>query len=120
MNEQLSSQFEQKSNLEEAAYDARLRKDVILPKEGTGAYESLEKTCKDYSGVVAQEMIAHSPKFFETSGKTRRALHAELCIKLYGTSWQETSKDDTDAARRFAHYVAGRPSFAEDDFGGSH
>ncbi len=44
----------------------------------------------------------------------------ELCIKLYGTSWQETSRDDTDAARRFAHYVAGRPSFAEDLNDGGH
>ena len=120
MNEQLPAQLEKKSDLEEAAYDARLRKGVILPKEGTLAYEALEKTCNAYSGIVAQEMVAHSPKFFEESGKTRRALHAELCIKLYGTSWQETSRDDTDAARRFAHYVAGRPSFAEDLNDGGH
>ncbi len=120
MNEQLSTQFEKKSDLEEAAYDARLRKDVILPKEGTGAYEALEKTCNDYSNIVAQEMTASSLKFFEISGKNRRALHAELCVKLYGTSWQETSRDDVDAARRFAHYVAGRPSFAEDLNDGGH
>lgn len=84
MSEKLTGGFEQKSDLEEVAYDARLRKDVVLPKEGTGAYESLEKTCKAYSSAVAQEMIAHSMKFFETSGKTRRALHAELCINCMG------------------------------------
>lgn len=75
MSEKLAGGFEQKSELEEAAYDAQLRKDVVLPKEGTGAYESLEKTCKAYSSAVAQEMIAPNPKFFETSGKTRRALY---------------------------------------------
>jgi hypothetical protein len=109
-------QFEQhkKSDIEEAAYDARMRKDVVLPKDGTGAYESLKKVCEDYSGVIAQETRSKSSSFIEISEKKRRALHAELCVKLYGTSWQETSPKDRDIARCFAHYVAGRPSFADD------
>lgn len=114
MNEQINPlERPKKSDLEEAAYDAGL-KSVVLPKEGTGAYESVKKTCENYSSVVAQEMVASSPTFLEISEKKRRALHAELCVKLFGTSWQDTTPQARDTARRFAHYVAGRPSFAED------
>ncbi len=101
-----------KSDLEEAAFDAGLRKEII-PREGTAAYDSVKATCEEYSEVVVQEMSSHSETFLTNSEKKRRSLHNKLCVQLYGTSWQDTAPKDRDTASRFAHLVSGKLDFIE-------
>jgi hypothetical protein len=92
------------NRMSDAAIDAGIDPS-ILPKAGTEAYSRLYKVAKAYSDEVQREMMGRE---FPDSQSERRRLHSELCVMLFGKTWEDAGQENVKKARNFAHLLSGR------------
>ena len=100
--------------LSENAIDAGIPINLI-PKEGTTAYANLNSACQTYTKEVRLEMTSNTAPYREgkinESINKRRQAHNRMCIMLFGTEYNTTSKEDIKKAANFAFMAANADEF---------